>query len=44
MIQMANDEVSVTDIGQPVQQCDGITPAGYADEIATARRKVAGYS
>src|SRR6266403_4572311 len=34
MIQMANDQFRITETDQPVEQRDGIAPAGDADEIA----------
>ena len=36
MIQMADDQFLVTKIDQPVQQRDGIAPAGNADQVAGA--------
>ena len=44
MIQVANDQSFVTEADQPVQQRDGITPAGHTDQIARVWGKVAGYS
>jgi hypothetical protein len=44
MIQVANDKSFVTQADQPVQQGDGITPAGHTDEIGGVWGKVAGYS
>src|SRR6516225_10339335 len=39
MIQMANDQFLVIEIGQPMEQRDGIAPARDADEIARSWRK-----
>jgi hypothetical protein len=39
MIQMANDQFLVIEIGQPMQQRDRIAPARHADEIARIWRK-----
>ena len=39
MIQMANDQAFVTQADQPVQQRDGIPPAGHTYQIARRRGK-----
>src|SRR4051794_22243214 len=44
MVQVANDQAFVTQADQPVQQRDGITPAGHTDQIARLGRKFAIYS
>src|SRR4029077_21122657 len=44
MIQVANDKSFVTQADQPVQQRDGITPAGNTDQIGSVWGKVVGYS
>jgi hypothetical protein len=41
---VTNDQSFVTEADQPVQQRDGITPAGNTDEIGGVWGKVAGYS
>jgi hypothetical protein len=39
MIQVTNDQSFVTEADQPVQQRDGITPAGHTDQMARVRGK-----
>ena len=38
---MTNDQFLVTEIDQPVQQRDGITTAGDADQVARLRKEIA---